>query len=88
MSVQHSRVNGAEKRGEEYSTVPLDSQALLTIEDVAELLKVPVSWVYGHTRRRSAERIPGFRLGKYWRFRRAEITAWLERQRAGAKPNA
>ena len=66
----------------------LDSQSLLTIEDVAELLKLPVSWVYEHTRRRSSDRIPGFRLGKYWRFRQAEVFAWLERQRAGAKPNA
>jgi hypothetical protein len=32
---------------------------LLTIRDVAELLRVPVSWVYGHTRRRSIDRIPG-----------------------------
>ena len=41
---------------------------LLTVEEVAELLKVPTSWVYEQTRRRGLERIPGFRLGKYWRF--------------------
>ena len=46
-----------------------DSRSLLSIEDVAELLKVPVSWVYERTRRRSMDRLPGFRLGKYWRFR-------------------
>src|SRR5712691_501102 len=51
--------------------------ALLTIEDVAEILKVPVSWVYERTRRRGADRIPGFRLGKYWRFREADVLAWL-----------
>ena len=61
---------------------------LLNIAEVAELLKVPESWVYDRTRRRSADRIPGFRLGKYWRFREADVLAWLERQRAGAKPNA
>lgn len=61
---------------------------LLTIEEVAELLNVPVSWVYGRTRRRSTDPIPGFRLGKYWRFRETDVLAWIERQRVGARPNA
>jgi excisionase family DNA binding protein len=64
------------------------STQLLTIEEVAELLHVPVSWVYGKTRRRSMDRVPGFRLGKYWRFREADVLAWIERQRGGANPNA
>jgi excisionase family DNA binding protein len=54
---------------------------LLTIKEVAELLRVPVSWVYGRTRRRSTDRIPGFRIGKYWRFQESEVLAWVERQR-------
>jgi excisionase family DNA binding protein len=57
---------------------------LLTIQQVADLLQVPASWVYGRTRTRSADRIPGFRLGKYWRFRRAEVETWVEGQRRGA----
>jgi len=61
---------------------------LLTVEEVAEMLKVPTSWVYERTRRRSADRIPGFRLGKYWRFREADVFAWIERRRIGARPNA
>ncbi len=54
---------------------------LMTIQEVADLLQVPVSWVYGHTRLRSANRIPGIRLGKYWRFERADVTAWIEANR-------
>jgi excisionase family DNA binding protein len=54
---------------------------LLTIKEVAELLRVPVSWVYGRTRRRSIDRITGFRIGKYWRFQESEVRAWVERQR-------
>ena len=61
-------------------------QALLTVEEVAELLRVPASWVYERTRSRAADRIPGFRLGKYWRFREADVTAWLESQRV-ARPH-
>jgi excisionase family DNA binding protein len=53
---------------------------LLTIEEVAQLLQVPRSWVYSRTRKRSADRIPGFRLGKYWRFREADVLAWLRGQ--------
>jgi excisionase family DNA binding protein len=58
---------------------------LLTVEDVAVLLHVPVSWVYGRTRKRSLERLPGYRLGKYWRFREGDITAWLESQNPRAR---
>jgi excisionase family DNA binding protein len=62
--------------------------ALLTVEEVAELLKVPVSWVYDRTRSRSVNRVPGFRLGKYWRFQESEVLAWLDRQRSGGRANA
>lgn len=50
---------------------------LLTVEEVAVLLHVPVSWVYGRTRKRTLERLPGYRLGKYWRFCEDEVLAWL-----------
>ena len=64
------------------------SNTLLTVEEVATLLRVPLSWVYDRTRKRGAERIPGFRLGKYWRFREADVLGWIERQRAGGHPSA
>lgn len=54
---------------------------LLTIRQVADLLQVPVSWVYRRTRERSLERIPGYRLGKYWRFDRDEVLAWVARHK-------
>ena len=57
--------------------------SLLNVEEVADLLKVPVSWVYERTRRRGVDRIPGFRLGKYWRFREADVLAWINRQKVG-----
>ena len=59
-----------------------DDNCLLTVHEVAELLRVPVSWVYGRTRKRSTERLPGYRLGKYWRFSQADVVAWIERQRS------
>lgn len=63
-----------------------DDDRLLTIRDVAELLQVPVSWVYEHTRDRCANRIPGIRLGKYWRFERTDVVAWIESNRGKDYP--
>jgi excisionase family DNA binding protein len=63
--------------------LPQQRRRLLSVEEVAELLQVPVSWVYDRTRSRGVNRIPGFRLGKYWRFDENEVIAWLGRQRSG-----
>jgi len=41
---------------------------LLTVIEIARLLKVPVSWVYGDMRKRSIDRLPGYRLGKILAF--------------------
>jgi len=60
-----------------------DRGPLLTVKEVAELLRVPVSWVYGRMRNRALGRIPGYRLGKYWRFSEAEVLAWVKSQRGG-----
>ena len=54
--------------------------SLLTAAEVAELLAVPESWVREATR---AERIPYLPLGRYRRYSRAAIEAWLEEQQAG-----
>ncbi len=58
---------------------------LLTVEELAERLNLPASWIYAHTRKRSSDPIPGFRLGKYWRFREADVLDWLERQRVSVR---
>jgi excisionase family DNA binding protein len=57
----------------------------LTVQQVAELLHVPVSGVYGRLRKGSLERLPGYRLGKYWRLDRDEVLAWLAQQRGNRK---
>ena len=54
---------------------------LLTVSDVARLLKVPISWVYERTRRRGLDRLPHFKLGKYLRFSERDIFTWLEKIR-------
>jgi excisionase family DNA binding protein len=66
----------------------MSANSLLTVEEVAEMLRVPVSWVYERTRKRGVCRIPGFRLGKYWRFREADVRAWIDKQRVGGRADA
>ncbi len=67
--------------GKEQLAPARERNELLTVKEVAELLRVPVSWVYDRTRKRSLDRLPGIRLGKYWRFRQGEVLAWVDSQR-------
>ena len=55
-----------------------EAEALLTVHEVAELLRVPVSWVYERTRRRGMERLPHLKIGKYLRFRREDVLGWID----------
>ena len=55
-----------------------EAEALLTVHEVAELLRVPVSWVYERTRRRGSERLPHLKIGKYLRFRLHELQLYVE----------
>ncbi len=60
-----------------------DLHELLTVEEVAALLKVSKSWVYEHTRSRripKAERRPHLKLGKYVRFQGEAVRTFLNRR--------
>jgi excisionase family DNA binding protein len=56
---------------------------LLTAEEVAKRLAVPVSWVYAEAR---AGRLPYVPLGRYKRFSWASIEAWLSDRECGPEP--
>jgi predicted DNA-binding transcriptional regulator AlpA len=53
------------------------------VVEVARLLKVPASWVYERCRDGAAYPLPHLKLGKYLRFRKLEILAYMENQRRG-----
>ena len=58
---------------------------LMTVTDVAALLKVSKSWVYEHTRSRGVSRcdqLPYIKIGKYVRFDPECIRTFLDRQTA------
>jgi excisionase family DNA binding protein len=56
---------------------------LLTVEELALLLKVPRSWIYQHIRRGGQDPLPHIKLGKYLRFEEKAVRAWLNRHQQG-----
>jgi excisionase family DNA binding protein len=56
------------------------SDHLLTDAEAAELLNVKPSWV-GEAARQG--RLPCIMLGRYRRFERADLLAWVEEQKGG-----
>jgi|SRR6516225_4877084 excisionase family DNA binding protein len=59
------------------------SDELLTIDELAAMLKVHRSWIYLHTRKRSKTAIPHVKIGKYLRFSEADVRRFLNRLRRG-----
>jgi excisionase family DNA binding protein len=60
----------------------VQSERLLTVQDVANLLHVPSSWVYERTRRHGRDQLPHVKLGKYLRFEEAAVIDFIRRQRS------
>lgn len=59
---------------------------LLTADDVADLMRVTRAWVYAETRRNA---LPHLRLGRYVRYRRSAIDAWMRTvERGPGSPTA
>jgi len=55
-----------------------EQQELLTIKELSQRLKVPVSWLYSRTRERGEGTIPLMRVGKYLRFSYEDVRQWLQ----------
>ncbi len=50
---------------------------ILTIREVADFLKVNERTVY---RLAAAKKIPAFKVGNAWRFKKHDIEAWINQQ--------
>jgi excisionase family DNA binding protein len=59
-----------------------DAAEIFTLDEVAAYLKVGKRTVY---RLAAAKKIPAFKVGGTWRFRRQEIDQWINRQTAEAQ---
>lgn len=50
---------------------------ILTPEQLASRLQVPLKWIYQHTERRLSKPLPALRCGRFLRFSWPEVVAWL-----------
>jgi excisionase family DNA binding protein len=55
---------------------------LLDSNQAAELLNVPASWLMAEAR---ANRVPNVKLGKYRRFKRDDLLAWVDGRSVGPR---
>lgn len=53
------------------------SEKLLTSEEAADYLGIhPITLI----RWAGAKKVPGFKMGRVWRFKKERLDAWLEKQ--------
>ncbi len=56
------------------------SDEILTLPEIANLLKVAEKTVYTMAQR---AQLPAFKVRGQWRFKRVDIDRWIEQQKAG-----
>ena len=56
----------------------MPDEQLMSIRDVAEFLQLNQTTIYAWAQQGM---LPGYKLGRTWRFRPSEIEAWLEKRR-------
>lgn len=52
---------------------------ILTLKEVAEYLKLTEKTAY---RLAAEKKLPGFKVGGSWRFKKADLEKWIEEQKA------
>ncbi len=62
----------------------MSDDVVLTIPEVAALLRISEKSAY---KLAQAGDLPAFKVGNQWRFRRAELDAWIDDQRRRLGPD-
>lgn len=57
---------------------PGDERQLMTLEEVAEYLRIGKRTAYGWAK---SGRLPAFKVGGTWRFDRVDIDEWVDEQK-------
>ena len=70
---------------EQVSAAEGDFADLLTVQETAQFLKVSVSWIYEHVRPDADDRLPVVKPGKYLRFDRRDLLAYINAKRAASR---
>ena len=53
----------------------MPSDEIMTVTEVAEYLRMAQITIYKHV---EAGKLPGFKVGSAWRFRRSAIDEWIK----------
>jgi excisionase family DNA binding protein len=62
-----------------------DPENLLDVKEAARLLNVTPSWVYEHCRPGVEELLPFVKIGKYLRFDRRDLRAYIDQRRRSTR---
>ncbi len=62
-------------------------ERLLTVDEASALLHVPKSWLYSQSRLGTKGAVPVIRIGRYVRYERGQLRAWIAAHRQGDGPN-
>lgn len=55
----------------------LDTEVIFTVKELAEYLKMKPVTIYKHA---SHNKLPGFKVGSHWRFKKKTIDEWIAQQ--------
>ena len=55
---------------------------IMTVKELSEYLKIAEKTAYKLV---SGKKVPGFKIGGSWRFRKSEIDAWIKEQEKANK---
>ena len=56
--------------------------SMMTVEELADYLKMKIVTIYKHAQ---DGKLPGFKVGSKWRFKRETIDGWIAEQEKGNK---
>ncbi len=56
------------------------SNVVMTVDEVADYLKMKSVTIYKHAQ---TGKLPAFKVGSKWRFKKETIDKWIERQEQG-----
>ena len=54
-----------------------DGENVFTVQELADYLRMKPLTIYKHA---SSGKLPGFKVGSHWRFKRCTIERWIEEQ--------
>ena len=58
------------------------ASSMMTVEELAKYLKMKTVTIYKHAQE---GKIPGFKVGSKWRFKKETIDEWIKQQEKAAK---